>query len=575
MRPIFRVGVVPTNEKKIKKKFVFDRRWRAVGKGREFFKEGEVRFPKVATQKRDGAYRSMPGPCAAHTGVIYENSNENVRLALRRLTACRLRKVIMFGEEHELLDGGEYHYELLGRQQQFIQEHQPIFRSIFTDYQYVLSKFTTMHRETMLHYADKHPKMRLRIQAYLELVETGQIANKLWLKEVLYKFKRDEIAKVGKFGRMIGDLGVAASLQGFVIMEMLKDAMEKHSIEINGGLIYFCKKPKQSVLSWVFTQLINPSGRFFYVLFSDDSCLSIRINGVVHTFNLDISSCDASHGSSLFNLFENISRETNIAEVMHILVEQCRLRIRVNDLQPTKRRVKLEYPDPRLFSGSTITTAINNLANICIAISVSEADFTLDEPSKVIARAAERAGYVVTCEVCDIYQDIQFLKHSPVYDVNGRLRPLLNIGVLLRMSGTCKGDIPGRKTESLADRAKVLQHRLLQGAYPRVSFPLIDNMKNREVPTLSTRTHCQIDKMVDKLFEYKVDADEHFVVDSVEMWKRYRLSEYDIFEVEEVFGNMQVQEHLASPALGKILKVDYGLQEAEGLSLYTPYRSDY
>lgn len=574
MRPLFRVGVVKTNEKKIKKKFVFDRRWRAIGKGKEFFKEGEVRFPVVVCQKRDGAYRSLPGPCAAHTGVIYENSNENVRLALRRLTACRLRKVIIFGEEHELLDGGEYHYRLLQQQAEFIQEHQPIFRSIFTDYQYVLSKFTTMHRETMLHHADKHPKMRLRIQAYLELIETGEIANKLWLKEVLYKFKRDEIAKLGKFGRMIGDLGVAASLQGFVIMEMLKDAMAIHPIELNGGLIYFCKKPKQSELTWVFNQLMNPDGRFFYVLFSDDSCFSIRINGVVHTFNIDISSCDASHGAALFDLFEGISEEKNIAEVMHILVEQCRLTIRVNDLQPTKRRVKLKYPDPRLFSGSTITTAINNLANITIAISLAEADFSQGDIQQTIAMAAERAGYVVTCEVCETYHDIQFLKHSPVFDVEGQLRPLLNIGVLLRMSGTCRGDLPGRKTESLADRAKVLQHRLLQGAYPKASFPLIKNMKNRDIPTLSTRTHDQVNRKVAKLFEYKVDADEFFTVDSVEMWQRYRFTEFDIHEVEDIFGNMKVFEHLSSKSLGKILKKDYGLQESEGLSLYTPYHSD-
>jgi len=485
------------------------------------------------------------------------------------MTACRLQKIEAFGEQHELLDGGEFHYNLIKNQTNFIKNHWGIFMDIFANYQDVLSRFTTMHNETVLHYADKHPKMKLRVQAYLELVETGEIAQKLWLQDVHYKFKKDEIAKPGKFGRMIGDLGVAASLQGFVIMALLKDAMEKKPIYINGGMIYFCKKPKQSILTWVFSELINPSLRFFFVLFSDDSCLSIRVNGIVHTFNLDISSCDASHGPTLFCLFENISREANIAEVLHILVEQCRLPIKIRDVNEWTRRVKLKYVHPRLYSGSTITTAINNLANIIIATSISEADFGDGDVGDIVTRAAQQCGYIVTCEVCETYHDIQFLKHSPVFDTQGQLRPLLNIGVLLRMSGTCRGDLPGRKNEQLSDRAKLFQYKLLQGAYPRVSFPLIDNLKNREVPELSPRTHSQVDKIIKKTFEYKVEADEFFQVDSVEMWQRYKLSEREIFEVEEVFGNMKVYEHISSKALGKILQVDYGLKEEEGLSSYS------
>jgi len=489
------------------------------------------------------------------------------------MTACRLRKITAFGTEHELLDGGEFHYGLIKDQGIFIRSHMSTWKKIFASYQYVLGRFTTMHQETVLHYADKHPKMRLRIQAYLELVESGEIAQDLWLKSVTYKFKKDEIAKPGKFGRMIGDLGVAASLQGFVLMELLKDAMEKEPIHINGGMIYFCKKPKQSVLTWVFSELIAPSGRFFFVLFSDDSCLSIRVNGKVHMFNLDISSCDASHGPELFKLFENLSSETNIAEVLHILVEQCRLPIKVRDVNHKSRRVQLEYVHPRLYSGSTITTAINNLANILIAVAISEADFSNGNVGDIVTTAALRSGYVITSEKCETYHDLQFLKHSPVIDEEGNLRPLLNIGVLLRMSGTCRGDLPGRKTESLTDRAQLFQQGLLQGAYPRVSFPLIDNMKRQPSPTLSTRTHDQVNSRIKKMFEHKVNADEFFSVDSVEMWQRYRLTEQQIFEVEEVFGNMTVRQHLSSQALGQILQIDYGLRESEGLSSYSLHPS--
>lgn len=569
------MGAECTNEAEVKKYFVYDGSWRSTGRGKEYWQEGEVRFPDEDCIKRDGAYRSLFGPCAAHNGIIFANSNHNVRLALRRLTGCRLRKIDIDGVEHEEIDGGSYHYDLIDQQKKFIADHEDLLMEIFSKYDYVLQEFTTLCEEALEHHDDPHPKKQLRINAMHELETTGEVATRLWLRHVLYKFKRDEIAKPGKFGRMIGDLGVAASLQGFVITKLIKQAMEEEPIEYKGGTIYFCKKPTQKKLKWIFEQLINPSGRFFFCYFSDDSCLSIRINGVVHTFNVDIASCDASHGPALFKLFSEMSHQENMAECLRILVEQCELPIRVQDVtskmrtKSSKRRVTLKCDRPRLYSGSTITTVINNLANILIALSVAEHTFT-GSVEAGIREAAEKAGYVVTCENCETYHDIQFLKHSPVFDTNGNIQPLMNVGVLLRMSGTCKGDLPGSKNESIAARARTFQRALLQGAYPHVSFTLIDNMKlsAARVP-ISDKTQFLIDDRITTIFKYKTaEQTEPFDVHSHEMWQRYKLDYREIVEIEEVFGRMSTFQHVSLPAIGKVLMKDYGLREQTGLSTY-------
>jgi hypothetical protein len=353
---------------------------------------------------------------------------------------------------------------------------------------------------------------------------------------------------------MIGDLGCPASLQGFRITNATKTAMFEEPLNIGGGRIEFCKVPTPSALVSVFEKLINPPGRFFFAYFSDDSCLSYRTKtGEVLRFNVDISSCDASHTSSLFDAYVNI-HPPQYQKDARKLVQQCEQAITITNLFNKKEKVTLQPETARLYSGSTITTSINNLACQTIALAISQTDITCKQD---VINAARTAGYIVTCDECTNWHFLQFLKHSPVTDTNGDLRALLNLGVLLRLSGSIKGDLPGSRNDSMKSRCDRQQASLLQGAYPNASFKLISRMKAVAGGLFDEKN----DVITRKALEYKVVSDnsDAFFVDDDEVYARYELTELEILQMNDEFGECGYGQFYASEATNKIYRADYGL----------------
>lgn len=519
----------------------------------DYFKEGRLAFPKATTSqetvaKVDGSYHSCFGPCVASNGVMYGNSNHNVSLAATRITKTRLPGLPGF---EQLLQEN---------QRVFIEAHDEQLSTLRVNYDKHFTEYTDVITEALEHHEDPHLKKALRVLAWKDILDFNLLEDDMWYlpgKGTLYKMKIFEIAKPGKTPRMIGDLGVHASLQGFRITKFLKHAMAVEPFSYRGGEIEFCPKPAPAALESVFRKLIDPPGKFYFVYFSDDACLSIKTPTGILRFNLDISSCDASHTASLFKALRTLTPERVRKDIDH-LVNQCSTPITIYDLIDRKKKVTLKPNSPRLYSGSTLTTAINNLANILIALSIAESDCLSAED---VIRAAAKAGYIVTCLDCSDWHKLQFLKHSPVIDTDGQLRALLNIGVLLRLSGTCKGDLPGKKTIPLRQRAEAFQASLLRGAYPKANFTLIDNLrKSVGVPTPET------EKVVASMFEYKVEDSEEapvFRVHSEEVFKRYDFTELETAEVELDFGNCKYGEHYTSNGTSKILEVDYNLSGRE------------
>jgi len=477
--------------------------------------------------------------------VVYGKSDANISLATTRITKTRLPTL---PEVEDLLQLW---------QNDFIDRHSDLLSSIASTYSHHFNTYTDSIIECMEHYDDVHPKRALRIAAWKDILDFAIFDDDLWYlpeKGTLYKMKIFEIAKPGKVPRMIGDLGVHASLQGFRVTKFLKHAMAAEPLDYLGGEIEFCPTPDPFSLTKVFEKLIDPPGDYYFVYFSDDSCLAIRTKDGIKRYNIDISSCDASHTEKLFTTLQDLT-PPSVRGDMKSLTNQCKTPITIHSVDTFKsRKVRLKPPSPRLYSGSTLTTAINNLANILIAISIAEEGCSTPDD---IMRAAAQAGYIVTCEDCTDWHKLQFLKHSPVLDTKGVIRPLLNIGVLLRLSGCCKGDLPGSKKTPLRERAEAFQASLLRGAYPKANFTLLDNMR-RSVGCANSKT----DAMVKKELEFKViDNDDYpsFRVDSHEVFSRYDLNEVEIAEVEDVFGKCGYSEHYVADGPSKVLEADYGL----------------
>lgn len=402
------------------------------------------------------------------------------------------------------------------------------------------------------HVHDPHPKKKLREQCYKDLCDNRTIAERLFLKSVWYKIKRAEIAKPDKYPRMIGDLGVAASLQGFRLTEILKNAQASEELEFDGGIIRFVKTPQPHVLKDVFDKLMNPPGVFYYVYFSDDAVYSRREGGKVKISNIDISSCDGSHGPEVFKALIDIV-PIECQDDMKILVDQCSKPIRIVSTANPNNSILMKPTTPRLYSGATITTAINNIANIAIAVAIR------GHPNKTPAQAAREAGYIITEEECEIPEDIQFLKCSPVCNIRGEYHPVMNLGVLLRLSGQCKGDLPGRG--SIRDRAIEFQSGLLRSYMPWARWNGLNQMRKN----FGVTPRKEIQRAVDDLFEYKLEGDypaQDFTDEA--LLRRYRLDETGTYDVNLFFG-MRHGEHIATPELGKVLMKDYKLSCANGL----------
>jgi len=244
---------------------------------------------------------------------------------------------------------------------------------------------------------------------------------------------------------------------------------------------------------------------------------------------------------------------------MALLVKQCQAPLKLRSVLDRKHIVTLIPREPKLYSGSVITTATNNIANVSIGMSIADLDEIRPE---LIEGAAKRAGYLVTgCTPLPFFEKVQFLKHSPVL-VGGEFLPILNIGVLLRLSGTCKGDLPGRGP--LAERARIFQRALLRGAYPYTSCTLIDAMKARVADAGSCP---RSDRMVSDALRHKVlsTTEEIWTVSDEALYKRYNFSLHDIHELHQLC-NMDVGWTLNCQAAAKILAEDYNMSTADDVA---------
>lgn len=506
----------------------------------------------------DRRYRSVFGPSVPHDGAILANSPNNLTLGLKaRMTSLRFNK-----EERKDDAPGTRDQKYRDAQKKYIEQHEDQLAKLALRYSSYFSPFDYLN-DLEMEVNKPHDKKALRMEMF-ELICLGyiNIYDPTWLRSnerkngyVTYKAKCDEIAKsdTAKAIRLIGDLGVLASLLGIGVTAQLKKAQAGEVVIVNDVEIITVAKPSPAILIECFEKLRNPSGRGTFVLFSDDSSYSIRTEGRVAMFNVDIKTCDASHSPAIFSLYKKMFPLQH-QQVVGKLIDQCKAPIVVQNPHREKRheRVVLQYPEPRLWSGSTITTTINNLANLLIGISLAE-----EQPStpETILSCVSKTGYVVSVDECATFHQLQFLKHSPVIDTKGQLRALLNIGVLLRATGTCKGDLPGNG--SFRERAEAFQKGLYQGMYPLADFPLIHNLKRTvaragELDAKFLRKHLP--------YHSQEKVGESFSVSGREVFARYELTPSEILEVEEVFGNSGYGAHCNFEGLSKILLLDYGLR---------------
>lgn len=512
--------------------------------GEQYFVNGEISFPDdFESGAIRGSYRSVFGPTFNHSGVMYAVNNNNTRLAMRRLTAKR--KPELPGE----------HESLFQLQDQFITDHLASLTTILKRNIGVFADYDTVEIEVDRRVTDPHPKRNMRIRALNDSLETGAYYGSTWCRAnakgdeyVIYKMKPDEWAKPEKYGRMIGDMDVLASLVGSHFAKLIKIAQsgfDDEPLVINGVEIIVASSPDVKILTKIFERIISPVDRGTYAIFSDDAVYSCRVGSEVLMYNIDIASCDGSHGPRVFELLREYL-PAHLHKDFNRALDQLRLPIRIyecnNRKSKSQRRFVTLRPKQRmLYSGSTLTTCVNSMASTIIAYAIAiRAANTVDE----IQAAARMCGYSVTVDVCLKPQHVQFLKCSPVLTTDGRWVPCPNFGVLLRSSGICRGDLPGRG--SIFDRARTFHGSVLNGIYTHLRVPAIDAHRIAFPSSAVERI----------LFH---DVSPVGSVSDTEFLERYDFDASDIAAFQVQFVEAKTFTHTTSSWASKVLAKDYGL----------------
>lgn len=265
-----------------------------------------------------------------------------------------------------------------------------------------------------------HPK-RLLYQRYVydERVLTSILSN---FGDFESKFKW-ELGKVGKPGRLYG-AGSHLPLVEITIAELLKYTFDGvieigRYYNLDGQLCIFtaefsdsqeCDKSTKMFRSM---STLRPFERR-YVFFSDDGFFVAKEG--VHSFlyETDISSCDASNGFPVFASVFYLAKRLGLGEGAALLLAQCSRPTTIRNPCNKDEYVRLLPETFFEYSGSKLTTLLNNVASLGIAFGTfcrlaSNDKSTFEE---CLIQGASAYGWILEVTQKETYNAVTFLKRA-------------------------------------------------------------------------------------------------------------------------------------------------------------------
>lgn len=519
-----------------------------------FDARGDVRVSDSRLDDKSKLYFTDFGPCFGHAAMRSLPCDEAYRTACRRLTAVR--------------DNLEYHELLISNQREWClsQDVRAYVTTLRSRVQLELDKLEGTEEDLQCIYAyAPREKRKIYIRAYEEAMNHygGLYAHPDVVNPRLVVSHKDgEWSMDSKYDRNIVNFGPHASLVGGFLMDSVKDACTLEYLS-HGCTAWFVKSPSGAKLQEAFTRLINCEHRIEYCYYSDDSCLAFRCKrtGGGHRImfvNVDISACDGSNFQSVFDIAQEVMQCPRFSGAIRRTFAY--LKMPLTFTTSDGRVTKLKPTCMRMYSGSVLTTFINNIANMLIFLSLSELlnirfpseDPTEEEFADLLGDAAERAGYKVTrSPASETPETLQFLKRSPSV-IDGVVAPWLNLGTLLRGFGTIRGDLPGSSKTSLEKRARahnagIVLSRVHDGEHS------ISRAFRAACPDQPDLTRVKGE------FHGGVGASSINIPDEL-LAVRYGLSPVDIARLASEISTLVVGQRLTSHVIDRIMSVDYGVE---------------
>lgn len=387
---------------------------------------------------------------------------------------------------------------------------------------------------------ETHPKKKLREEAYEYIKSMTLLKETSYTKKVTAKVKI-EVAKFMKNARVYVDMTTPQSLLGSWLVDPMKDAMKE--IDLGWCLFVFVKTTDEDTIQTAFLKLKNETHRPVCVFHSDDAVLMLPCRDGTFRINLDISSCDRSNLTPIFDLLLLMVPEGPWKFIYERMIQGCLLPLVIPNPSGNGEYVKVIPTVPFEYSGCNLTTLLNNVALLVIASSIFwkfDKNMTKEVAEKLVTTRAQSVGYKVTVTVCQCVEQIQFLKFSPSDAQNWF--PVRNLGCILRAVGHYDGDLPGKG--ELVQRAQAHIAQVVTGITTGYIDPLAQVLRDRfaSVKPISNKYQWMVQK-----YSHTVSVDH--------LCHRYGLAEYQIYMLAELLRTCDIGDYVTSPILDIIFQL--------------------
>lgn len=506
--------------------------------------DGDIRFDGAGFLDHEVKdTREVFGPVFVNSSVMVAADDRGLRGAVRRLTCARKPENEQY---HELLVAHQYTMCTERYQAEWIREMRSRLTEIVPDWyvEEVRALWATL----------PHPKRQLRINAMRDVYSDGRIHHSTWMSTVDYKSKTGELLPANKYLRAIGDCTTHGSLLGGFLMDYVKEAFEEGFIFGRAGC-EFVKAPDLARLRTTFQRLLDPPTDIYMCFFSDDSCVSVRCRDGLYMCNMDISSADGSNFAPVFNILKaGMQFSEIVTDVVDGVFEQTLLPARVRSPEDPRAKVTLTPIGPVLYSGSVLTTSMNNMANTLICMMMAEKydpNMCMAEAQAFIERCAELCGYIVVAQHAPIPQKLQFLKHSPMYNTRGELEAVLNLGTWMKSFGTCSGPLPGKRKDGYSRAARAYNSEVVRSRVHAGNHCVADAFRTH---IISERSRIDLG-----WFELNTKGGQLGYVPVEELCARYDTSHEEMEWLCEQIRSATVGIAVQGIAIDRIMYTDYDL----------------
>lgn len=281
--------------------------------------------------------------------------------------------------------------------------------------------------------------------------------------------------------------------------------------------------------------------------------MSFNVGVATYHFNVDISSCDMSNGPSIFKLLELLVEGDGMATgVVKRLVEQCKHNLRCYNPYDKSEYYEFKSDGPKEYSGTVITTLLNNIASSMISTQVEKLftaspNDTPDGLRQMIESAAFKCGYIVTVSERSDYAHLQFLKNSPTKHGQS----YVDLGVLLRGLGGINGDFPG--SGDLSVRIETFVSSVVEG-YKHAGNSSVTRALNVRFPPQGKKVKLSLSSLNTYVIAQSGEASE---VTDEDLILRYLITQSELDELVDSILHMQIGDIVNIPATNNIFHTDY------------------